>query len=193
SPPRERGIRFGGAGPYAGILVLVASLWAVGQSFRKGQSVFSAPQRKFIWFLVAAMIVCLLLAFGRYAPFYRIFFSLPYGSVMRIPAKFYHVLQWLLLILFAYGMHGLSRRYMNATVAATRGLGEQWRFFWTKGQAFDRKWVMGCGVAVGMAGVGWLAYSSMRTNLLRYLEEVQFDAATAEAIAKFSIQHAGWF
>lgn len=192
-PPRERSIRFGGAGAYEGILVLMASLWAAVQSFRKERSVFSAPQRKFIWFLIGAMVVCLLLAFGRYAPFYRIFYALPYASVMRIPAKFYHVLQWLLLILFAYGLYGLSQRYVNSAATATRGLVEQWRFFWTKGPAFDRKWVMGCGVAIGVAIVGWLVYGSMRNNLLRYLEDVQFDSATAEAIARFSIRHAGWF
>jgi len=193
NPPRERSIRFGGAGPYEGILVLMASLWAAVQSFRKERSVFSAPQRKFVWFLLGAMLVCLLLAFGRYAPFYRIFYSLPYASVMRIPAKFFHVLQWLLLILFAYGVYGLSQRYMNAAATAARGLGEQWKFFWTKGPAFDRQWVVGCGAAIGVAIVGWLVYASMRNNLLRYLEDVQFDSATAEAIARFSIRHAGWF
>jgi hypothetical protein len=191
--PPNAGIRFGGAGPYAGIMVLLVSFWAFAHSLRRERSVFSLPQRKFIWFLCAAIVVCLLLSFGRHAPFYRIFFALPFASIIRIPAKFYHVVQWLLLIVFAYGLYGLKRRYMDATVTVNRGLSEQWRFFWNKCDLFERRWIIGCAVALGAAAVGWLAYSSSRSGLETHLQDVQFDAAVAKAIAGFSIRHVGWF
>ena len=60
---------------------------------------------------------------------------------------------------------------------------------------FERKWVIGCArctgcVRVGMAGI----HASFREFLgLAYLQDVQFDAATAKAIASFSIRHVGWF
>jgi hypothetical protein len=192
-PPPNAGIRFGGAGPYAGILVLMASFWAVAESLRKKNSFFPLSERRFIWVLAVAIIVSLLLSFGRHAPFYRVFFALPFASTIRIPMKFFHVLQWMLLILFAYGFHGLSRRYMDAAATASRGLIDQWKFFWKKTESFERRWVMGCAVALGVFAVGWLAYSSFRTSLIVYLQDVQFDAATANAIASFSIRHVGWF
>lgn len=192
-PPPNAGIRFGGAGPYAGILVLLVSLWAVVQSCRKQASPFTAPERRFIWILCAGIVVCLLLSFGRHAPFYKIFFSLPYASTIRIPAKFYHVVQWLLLLVFAFGLHGLNRLYLDAAVATSHGLAEQWKFFWSRGGSFERKWVVGCAIAVGVAAVGWLVYAGSRESLVAYLQEVQFDAATAKAIAGFSIRQVGWF
>ena len=191
--PPNAGIRFGGAGPYAGILVLLVSIWALVQSFRNEGSVYSLPQRRFIWFLCAATVVCLLLSFGRHAPFYRIFYELPYASTIRIPGKFYHVLQWLLLMVFAYGLYGLSRRYMDAAAVATRGLSDQWKFFWNKCSVFERRWIYGCALALGVAVVSWLAYSSSREGLVTHLQDVQFDAATAKTIASFSIRHVGWF
>jgi hypothetical protein len=192
-PSPGAGIRFGGAGPYAGVLVLLVSFWAAAQSFREENSVYSIRERRFIWVLTAAIVVCLLLSFGRHAPFYRIFFALPYASTIRIPMKFFHVLQWMLLILFAYGLYGLSRRYMDFAVATPRGLFDQWNHFWKKGGLFERRWVIGCTVALGVFAVGWLGYASFRDSLIVYLQDVQFDAATAEAIASFSIRHVGWF
>jgi hypothetical protein len=192
-PPPGAGIRFGGAAPYAGVLVLLVAAWAIVQSLRKGHSDFSVSERRFIWVLAAAVVVCLLLAFGRHAPFYRLFFALPYASTIRIPMKFYHVVQWMLLVLFAYGLYGLGRRYMDAAATTSRGLFDQWNHFWQKGGLFERRWVIGCTVALGVFAVGWLAYASFRNSLIVYLQDVLFDAATARAIASFSIRHVGGF
>ena len=56
--------------------------------------------------LVRMLLVSALLAFGRFAPFYKFFYALPYASMIRIPVKFMHLFSWILVILFAYGMHG---------------------------------------------------------------------------------------
>src|ERR1044071_4339493 len=107
--------RFSGGGEYAGVLVVVVALWAVLQSFRKKDSVYTLAQRKFIWFWAAAAFISVLLAFGRYAPFYQFVYMVPYFSTIRNPAKFTHPFNWSLVILFAYGIHGLSRRYLAAS------------------------------------------------------------------------------
>jgi hypothetical protein len=115
--------RFSGGGEYAGVLVVAVALWAVLQSLRKKDSVFSLVQRKYIWFWAGATFVSLLFAFGRYAPFYHLVYMLPYFSTIRNPAKFMHPFHWSLIILFAYGMHGLCRRYLGSFVALAFGGG----------------------------------------------------------------------
>jgi hypothetical protein len=58
-PPDHRYyfIRYGGGGLYAGVIVVLLALWAVFQTFRKENSVFSATQRKLIWFWSGVALV----------------------------------------------------------------------------------------------------------------------------------------
>ena len=87
-------MRFSGGGNYAGILVVLVAAWAVFQGFRKKDSVFALASRRWIWFWSAVLLVSLLLAFGRFAPFYQILYLLPYFSTIRNPAKFIHIFNW---------------------------------------------------------------------------------------------------
>ncbi len=190
---RQYFIRYGGGGPYAGVLVVLIALWTVAQSFRKGDSVFGAAQRKFIWFWSGMGLICVLVGFGRFAPFYQLFYALPFASTMRNPGKFFHVVEWVLVILFAYGVDGLSRRCLEAPATATRGLTAQLQAWWTKAAAFDKNWVRGSAMALAASLVGWLIYSGSRDRLAAYLQEVDFDEGMAVAIASFSIRQAGWF
>ena len=82
-------LRYGGGGLYTGVLVVLIALWTVFQSLRKESSVFSVMERKFIWFWSGMALVCLLVGFGRFAPFYQFFYALPFASTMRNPSKFY--------------------------------------------------------------------------------------------------------
>jgi len=125
-------MRYGGGGAYTGVLVALVALWAVLQSLRKENSVFSPDQRKLLWFLTGLMGVSLLLSFGRFAPFYQLFYALPYASTIRNPGKFLHVFQWVLLIIFAHGVYGLSRRYLEVPAVATRDLVSQLQSWWAK-------------------------------------------------------------
>ena len=190
---RQYFIRYGGGGLYAGVLVVLIALWTVAQAFRKGDSVFALPQRKSIWFWSGVALLCLLVGFGRFAPFYQLFYALPFASTMRNPSKFIHVVEWILVILFAYGVHGLSRRCLEAPAAATRGLSAQLKTWWAKATAFDKNWVRGSAAALAASLVGWLIYSSSRERLVAHLQEVDFEAAMAGAIANFSIRQVGWF
>lgn len=186
-------IRYGGGGGYAGVLVLLVALWAVLQSFRKDRSPYTLTQKRFIWFWAALVPICLLLAFGRFAPFYQFFYALPYASTIRNPTKFIHVMNWALLVVFAFGLSGLGRLYLEAPAVAGRDLTTHLKSWWAKATGFDRKWVVGSALAVGVSLLGWVLYVSSRGSLVKYLQTVQFDEGAAEAIASFSFRQVGWF
>jgi hypothetical protein len=74
-------------------------------------------------FWSAVAIVALLLAFGRHAPFYRLFYSLPYMSLLRAPVKFVRFVELAVAVLAATGLATLlsqgaerSRRRVSAEV-----------------------------------------------------------------------------
>jgi len=112
-------LRFTGGGNYAGVLVVLVALWAALQGFRSKESALSSVHQRWVWFWVGVVVLSLLLAFGRFAPFYRLLYALPYSSTIRNPAKFTHVVNWAVVVLFAYGVHGLWRRYVQ--VGAVEG------------------------------------------------------------------------
>lgn len=164
--------RYGGGAGYAGMLVLVVAAWAVAQSFRGEKSFFSKTERRLIWFWLGVMVMAMLLMFGRFAPFYHFFYALPYASTIRNPAKFYHILQWALLIVFAYGMHGLATLYLNPAAAAGRDLMEQVRQWWQRAAGFERAWVKGSFWTVGAAILAGVGFYALRGNLVRYIAEL---------------------
>ena len=192
-PPPNGFIRYGGGGIYTGVLVALVALWTVLQALRKQNSVFSLAERKLIGFWTGVALLCVLAGFGRYALFYQLFYALPFASTMRSPSKFFHVVEWIMVILFAYGVHGLSRSWRDAPSVATRGLSAQLRGWWAKGSVFDKNWVRGSALALAASLVGWLIYSKSQERLVAYLQEVRFDPTMAEAIASFSIRQVGWF
>ena len=191
-PPGQ--IRFTGGQNYAGILVALLAFWAVAQSLRRQNSVFIATQKWFVWFWAVVLIGSLLLAYGRFAPFYQFFYMLPYASTIRCPSKFLLVFSWAIVILSAYGVHGLSRRYLEIPAAKFASLPAQLKNWWAKVRGFDRNWTYACAVAFIVTVLGWLIYASEKPGLVRYLQTVGFgDADMAKQIAAFSIGQAGWF
>ncbi|MGA2029069.1 MAG: hypothetical protein ABSG87_03245, partial [Verrucomicrobiota bacterium] len=62
SPPDPNGLRFSGDGYYVGVLVALVALWAIAQSLRGQNSVFSETHRRYLWFWTVIMIVSLLLS-----------------------------------------------------------------------------------------------------------------------------------
>jgi hypothetical protein len=190
--PSVHFMRFTGGGPYSGVLVVLVALWAAIQSACQN-SVFSLNQRKLLWFWAAVVVVALLLALGRYAPFYRILYALPYFSTIRNPAKFLHILSFATVILFAYGIHGFSRRYLESAPAKVTGPGSRSNTWWAMAGAFERRWVIGCGVAIAVSLGGWWIYAASRHSLEEYLQTVGFGDTLARKIAGFSIHQVGWF
>jgi len=188
-------MRFSGGGSYAGILVALIAAWAIAQSFRREKSLLTMPEKKIVWFWTAMLVATLLLAWGRFAPlFYGSLYHLPYFSTIRNPAKFVTFFSWALMILFAYGVHALSKGYLNRTAAKSADLMPQLSHWWAKAGQFDRRWTrltLGC---FGAAVLGWLIYSSQKSGLVRYLQSVGYgDETFANAIATFSVGQLGWF
>jgi hypothetical protein len=192
--PGNGAMRFTGHGSdYAGILVALVAVWAVAQSLRRRDSLFSVTQRRLIWFWSALLIVSLLLAFGRFAPFnlpvlYEWLYNhLPGVSSVRNPNKFLYVFSWAIVILFAYGADALNRRHMEAPAGKTKTPPPSW---WKNG--FNRKWAIGCGITFVGCVLAWLVYASQKTALVSYMQAVEVSGDPNE-LAAFSIGQAGWF
>jgi hypothetical protein len=194
SPP-PGSMRFTGGGNYCGILVALIAAWTIAQSFRRQNSPFTGVQKKFIWFWGAALFGSLLLAWGRFAPiFYSVPYQLPYFSTIRNPAKFLFFLSWAVVILFAYGIHALNRRYLEIAQVKSSGFITQLLNWWAKADKFDRRWTFICGGIFGASALGWFIYGSEKAALLRYLQARGFpDADFAQEIIAFSIGQAGWW
>ena len=62
------------------MVVIIIGLWTLLQALRKENSVFGLAERKLIWFWGVVGVVALLVAFGRFAPFYHLFYALPFAS-----------------------------------------------------------------------------------------------------------------
>lgn len=185
-------IRQTGGGNYQGIILTVIALWAIAQSFRRRDSVFSETQRKLIWFWTAICVLAILLAWGRWAPFYKFFYALPYSSTIRNPTKFVSVFGWALLVIFAYGVHGLSRRYLEAPANHLKSSVSEFQSWWKNIRGFDRKWTIVSGAAVALSVVAWLIYASEKPALVKYLEGMH-PPGNPDDIASFSITQAGIF
>jgi hypothetical protein len=187
-------MRFSGDGYYAGVLVILVAFWAIAQLFRKQNPIFPEPHRRSLWFWTAVLIVSLLLSWGKFAPFYALIYKLPYFSTIRNPTKFLYVFSWALVIIFAYGIHGLGRRYLEISTTGSNFVFIQLKTWWAKIRGFDRSWTSACVVAIGGALLAWLIYAAQKPALVSYLQTVGFsDENMAKQIAAFSVAQVGWF
>ena len=166
TPPAYSFMRQTGGGGYAGILVALLAAWAVAQSFRRQNSVFGDNHRRMIWFWFALLVISLPLAFGRFGFFggypFQLLYELPGASLIRNPTKFMLVFSWAIVVLFAYGVHGLSRRYLEVPAGNSKLRG------------FDRKWAWACLIAFAASVLAWLIFASQKAGLASYLQVVGF-------------------
>ncbi len=185
-------LRYSGNGFYAGVPVIMLALWAAVESLRRKDSAFNLSQRKWLWFWLGTGLISLLLAFGRYAPLYRLIYALPYFSTIRNPTKFLHLFSFALVILFAYGMDGLARRYFRPPATA----GAPWTGFvswWTKANRNEKRWLRACALVLAGSLLAWMVYASYSQMLEHYLQTVRFKGLQPHNIAIFSIGQVGWF
>lgn len=71
-----------------------------------------------------AAVVALLLALGRHAPFYRLFYTLPMMDKIRAPVKFVHLIEFAVSVLFAFGLARLLRPVTASDERRFRRLGQ---------------------------------------------------------------------
>ena len=191
--PQAPGSRHSGAGEYAGVLVVLIAGWALVRSCRRSSNTFDETERKLIWFWAGAALVAMLLGWGRFAPFYQWLYALPYASTIRNPMKFFHPLHMSLIILFAYGLRGLARDYLDPAVNAARSGATAGKGLWGTAIAVEKPWTYGVVAAVAVSVIGWFAMGSMKSDLVRHMTTRGIAAENASAIARFSIHEVGLF
>jgi hypothetical protein len=190
SPPPGM-MRFGYAGYYAGILVALMALFAFVQSLRRQNSVFSQTQKYFIWFWMVILVMSILLSWGRFAPFYQFLYGLPYFSTIRNPAKFMVIFYIAMIIIFAYGIDALSRRYLQVPDTRASSQSKNW---WENLRGFDRNWSIFCIITFAVSALAWLCYSGQQTAMVSYLGKIGFpDVNSATAVFAFSVGQCEWF
>jgi hypothetical protein len=112
---------------YLGMIPVAFALFAL-VSCRKSK------HKAEILFWSGAMLVALLLSFGKYFPLYSLFYQLPVVNNIRNPNKFLQVFQVCLAVLTAYGFDALwhSKEHGAGSVEEeVRGQGSEVRaFFW---------------------------------------------------------------
>jgi hypothetical protein len=181
--------RHSGMGFYAGEIVALVAVFGIAQSFRKKGNAFAPTERKQLWCWFALLIVSLLLGWGRYAPFYRLVYALPYFSTIRNPFKFLFPFSMALLILFGYGLEALGRLYLDKAVAKGKDWREQLNAWWKTAPIFDKKWTIGSVAALAAGLLGLLIYAASKRDLVAYLQQAGFpDQQLADSIAQFSLQ-----
>jgi hypothetical protein len=98
------------------------------------------------------------------------------------------------VILFAYGIHALSQRYLTASVTGSVSIPTKFKNWWARSSGFDRKWTYFCAAAGAASVLGWLIYELEKPALVHNLQITGFsDEETAQQIAAFSIRQVGWF
>ncbi|MEJ0089760.1 MAG: hypothetical protein WDM80_08465 [Limisphaerales bacterium] len=192
-PPPTGFIRYSGGGFYAGVMVVMLAFWAFIQSLRWKNSSLNLSERKWLWFWSVVALVSVLFAFGRFAPFYRLPYSLPYFSTIRNPVKFIGPASFALVVIFAYGLDGFWRRYLQPTGPAITPRWPGLKVWWAKAGKFEKRWMYGCGLVLGITLLAWFKYDDNRQELIDYLQTVQFDQPQAAAIASYSFRQVGWF
>ncbi|MSU34266.1 MAG: hypothetical protein EXS36_03985 [Pedosphaera sp.] len=174
--------RHNGNGQYPGVLLLMVAAWAVARAAASGgRQPFSGAERKMIAFFAIAGLWGLLLGFGRFAPFYQVVFHLPYFSTIRIPAKFIHVTQFCLLVLFGFGLDGMIRLYAKEGKRIAGGLWNQVQTGWGGASDFERHWMFGVGL-FGVLGVaGAMTFTGSKTQLAEYLGTLPYQGVPSTA------------
>jgi hypothetical protein len=192
-PPPSGFLRFVGGGNYVGVPVVLLAVWTAVQCLRRKNSAFDAAQRRLLWFWLAAAVLSLLLAFGRYAPFYQWLYALPYASKIRNPVKFIHVFSLALIVLLAYGVDGLWRRHLRPPGVMPSYRWAGFKSWWRNAAGPERRWLQGCLLILGLSLLAWLIYDIEKPALEHHLRSVEFDAKSVPGIADFSIRQVGWF
>ncbi|MFM8359596.1 MAG: hypothetical protein ACKOET_13695, partial [Verrucomicrobiota bacterium] len=178
--------RWSGAGEYAGLLVVLVASFAATTALRRQRSPFTEPERRMVWFWTAVALGSLALAWGHFAPFYRLFFSLPYLSTIRIPSKFLHVMHLALWILFAFGLEALARGSGGPGRAPAGSWKDRLAAWRRAAPAGEVRWVYGALAVFAVASFGALQYAGSAAELRTYLRGIEFQMGPP-ATAEFSI------
>ncbi len=157
---------------YLGVVSVIFALFGVRVWFsqrkaKKGLSLQPAVDYSDVPFWCTVWVVCLVLAMGRYTPFYRLFYSIPYMDYIRAPVKFHHLVEVATAFLAGFGIDAFLR---------------------LEGAALRRKlmWLSG-----GMAGalmICALVFLVAKPLIVRHITELGMGQA-AQALGGYAIQN----
>ena len=185
--------RYSGAGEYAGVLVILVAVFALVESFRRDGRGLTPLERRIVWFWAAAALISVLLAWGRHAPFYRAIYALPYFSTIRNPIKYMHPFHVAVVIMFAYGLQALSRRYLETAATNVKGVGDTVKAWWAKAAGTERKWTYGVAAILAFSVLSWLFYANAGQSVLTFLRDTGFSETDAREIRGFSVREVAMF
>jgi hypothetical protein len=118
-------------------------------------------------FWAVVWIICLLLAMGRFTPFYHLFYAIPYMDLIRAPLKFLHLVEVASALLCGYGVHVFLLNQRNSAKI-------RFSFVWVAAVV--------AGVLV-VAALVFMAGQSAITEHIKALGMVQYaDGAAAYAL-----------
>lgn len=178
--------RHSGAGEYAGVLVVLVALWGLHQSLKRGGT-FTNDERKRIWFWGFAALACLLLAWGKWGPLYRLLYALPYFNAIRLPLKWMHPFHLALLILFGYGLAGFGRLYLSRAANDAPSSRNGFKAARRAVHPDERRWIWFCLILVAASLLGALVYTGSQQSLIRHLTQANVMGDPAK-MAAFSIR-----
>lgn len=183
--------RYSGAGEYAGILVVLVACWAVFGTFLK--NTYTDTERRHIRFWAILAAVSVALGIGRHGPFYRILYELPYFSTIRNPMKFMHPFNLIVIILFGYGLHGLTRRYLQTNPIQAPSVLARIKIWLDRASPAEKKWNYLLFLLLGAGVLGLLIFSGSEKGFESHLlgqglttpAGAPIDAAQAHTMAAF--------
>ena len=190
----KQGFRFSGSGEYAGLLVVMMAFWAFLQSLRrKGSASYSTFDRRMIWFWAAIAVLSLMACWGRFFPLYSLIYKLPYFSTIRNPIKFTQPMHMALIVLFAYGLQDLFHRYVGGKDGEQASAKARLKAWWKSAAVFDRRWLIGCGGAIGASILCLLFYVTAEQELVKSMTTTGIAVDHAKQLADHSFGEAGIF
>ena len=188
--PGQPGLpRHSGYGIYAGVLVLLVGLWALVQAALGSTGRLETIDRRWVIFWGVLVVLSVLFAWGRHAPFYQMLYPLPFFNSIRNPIKFMHPASLGLVVLFAYGLEGMARAYMEKKRKAD--FFSHLKKWWGDLQGVDRRLCQGLLVCVLLGVLGWVFYAAVQSDLKRHLSEGLQMGNDAVLIAQYSLKMMG--
>ena len=191
--------RYSGSGECAGTIVSLLAFFGLANFFRKDNP-FSKSERAAVGYWGAVALFSLLAAWGRFGFVYQFLYKLPYFSTIRNPIKFMHPFHIAWIILAAYGMEVLYRRYMRGPDRSSADLLlTHLQHWWAKVTGFDRKWTIFMVILAGTSLAAFVLLFVQKGALIHYLEDQSFTSILAAGdartmgIANFCVEMSGVF
>lgn len=185
SPKYTNGVgipRFSGSGEYAGIFVILFATWAIAHIRRKTDNPFTDTERRHILFWSIIALISLLLAYGRFAPFYQFVFMTPVFGMFRNPIKYMVPFHISMIVLFGYALIGLCRKYLNSKEQNDEKWGEALARGWKNlnFDSFNKAWSWGILVWIGLSILGLLTFIASKGAITAHMVSTGIEETTAQ-------------